>query len=122
MAFMTIGEFGERTRLSPKALRLYEQLGLVVPAEVDPGSGYRYYSPGQLADAQAIDALRQAGVPLADIRSFMRQPSQEQLDAWARRLQTDANHRLGALALASRAFTVPSGSRMVRAAAPTSIS
>jgi len=65
---------------------------------VDPGSGYRYYSPGQLADARAIDALRQAGVPLADIRAFRRRPSRELLDAWARQLETDANRRQGALA------------------------
>jgi PPM family protein phosphatase len=41
VTYITIGEFAERTRLSPKALRLYDRLGLVVPAKVDPGSGYR---------------------------------------------------------------------------------
>ena len=39
MTFMTIGDFAERTRLSPKALRRYDQLGLVVPAQVDASSG-----------------------------------------------------------------------------------
>jgi serine/threonine protein phosphatase PrpC len=67
---------------------------------VDPGSGYRYYSPGQLAEALVIDALRQAGVPLADIRSFLHQPSEGQLGVWARQLETDANHRQEALILA----------------------
>ena len=101
---MAIGEFSERSGLSAKRLRTYAAEGLLAPAAVDPGSGYRYYSPGQLADAQVIDALRQAGVPLADIRAFMRQPSREQLDAWARQLQTDANHRQRALALARHLF------------------
>jgi protein phosphatase len=97
---MPIGEFSDRSGLSAKRLRTYAAEGLLAPAAVDPGSGYRYYSPGQLADARVIDALRQAGVPLADIRAFRRRPSRELLDAWARQLETDANHRLGALALA----------------------
>jgi len=97
---MAIGEFSERSGLSPKRLRTYATEGLLAPAAVDPGSGYRYYSPGQLAEALVIDALRHAGVPLADIRAFLRQPSQEQLGAWARQLETDANHRQEALIMA----------------------
>jgi len=95
---MPIGEFSERSGLSAKRLRTYGAEGLLAPAAVDPGSGYRYYSPGQLADAQVIDALRQAGVPLADIRAFRRQPSSELFDAWARQLEIDVNQRQGALA------------------------
>jgi len=95
---MPTGEFSDRSGLSAKRLRTYAAEGLLAPAAVDPGSGYRYYSPGQLADARAIDALRQAGVPLADIRAFRRRPSRELLDAWARQLETDANRRQGALA------------------------
>jgi protein phosphatase len=97
---MLIGEFSDRSGLSAKRLRTYAAEGLLAPAAVDPGSGYRYYSPGQLADARVIDALRRAGVPLADIRAFRRRPSREQLDVWSRQLETDANHRQGALALA----------------------
>jgi serine/threonine protein phosphatase PrpC len=97
---MPIGEFSDRSGLSAKRLRTYATEGLLAPAAVDPGSGYRYYSPGQLADARVIDALRQAGVPLADIRAFRRRPSREQLDAWAKQLESDANHRQGALAQA----------------------
>ena len=99
---MAIGEFSDRSGLSAKRLRTYAAEGLLAPAAVDPGSGYRYYSPGQLADAQLIDALRQAGVPLADIRAFKRQPSQERLEVWARQLETEVNHRQGALTHARR--------------------
>ena len=97
---MAIGEFSDRSGLSVKRLRTYAAEGLLVPAAVDPVSGYRYYSPGQLADAQVIDALRRADVPLADIRAFMHQPSAEQLDAWVRQLHTDAEQRQEALAVA----------------------
>ena len=90
---MAIGEFSERSGLSAKRLRTYAAEGLLAPAAVDPTSGYRYYSPGQLVDARVIDALRQANLPLADIRAFMRQPSRERLDAWERQLQTNASSR-----------------------------
>jgi len=96
--FMPIGEFSDRCGLSAKRLRTYAAEGLLTPAAVDPGSGYRYYSPGQLADARMIDALRQAGVPLAEIRAFRLRPSEEKLEAWARQLEADADQRQGALA------------------------
>jgi DNA-binding transcriptional MerR regulator len=65
MTLMTIGEFGERTRLSLKAIRIYEQLGLVRPLQVDPRSGYRYYPEDQVETAQLIGLLRRPGIPLA---------------------------------------------------------
>jgi serine/threonine protein phosphatase PrpC len=102
---MAIGEFSDRSGLSAKRLRTYAAEGLLVPAAVDSSSGYRYYSPGQLAEARVIDALRHAGVPLADIRAFMHQPSREQLDHWMKQLHSDAKHRQGALALARQLLT-----------------
>ncbi len=103
---MAIGEFSERSGFSAKRLRTYAAEGLLAPAAVDPVSGYRYYSPGQLADAQVIDALRHANMPLADIRAFMRQPSRERLDVWERQLHANASHRQRALTLARHLFAV----------------
>jgi DNA-binding transcriptional MerR regulator len=68
---MTIGEFSKRSRLSAKALRLYDELGLLPPAEVDARSGYRLYGPAQLEPARIISTLRQLGFPLADIRAVL---------------------------------------------------
>ena len=56
---MSIGEFGSRSRLSAKALRLYDELSLLPPARVDEDSGYHFYEPGQLKQARLIAALRQ---------------------------------------------------------------
>ena len=114
---MSIGEFSQRSGLSAKRLRTYAAEGLLAPAAVDPGSGYRYYAPCQIADARVIDALRQAGLPLAEIRSFMGQPRREQLDAWVRQVHTDANHRQNALAVARDLFAA-SEDRMIRTASP----
>lgn len=68
MNLMSIGEFARRSRLSPKALRLYDELGLLAPASVDDDSGYRYYAESQLDRARLIAALRQLQISLAEIR------------------------------------------------------
>jgi len=64
MDLMTIGAFAERTRLSPKALRLYDRLGLLPPARTDPVSGYRFYSEDQVAAARLVALLRRLDMPL----------------------------------------------------------
>jgi DNA-binding transcriptional MerR regulator len=68
---MSIGEFARRSRLSPKALRLYGKLGLLAPARVDTDSGYRFYEEAQLERARLVAALRQLQVPLADIKGIL---------------------------------------------------
>src|SRR5215472_1248751 len=68
---MGIGEFARRSGLSAKALRLYDELGLLAPARVDPDNGYRWYSPHQLAAARLVGSLRQLGMPLAQIREVV---------------------------------------------------
>ncbi|MDQ0601038.1 DNA-binding transcriptional MerR regulator [Streptomyces canus] len=64
---LTIGAFAARARLSAKALRLYDRLGLLAPAQVDEASGYRYYRPGQVERARLVALLRQLDMPLARI-------------------------------------------------------
>jgi len=68
VSLLPIGAFAHATRLSPKALRLYNELGLLPPAFVDPSSGYRFYDPAQLDRARLVAWLRRLGMPLARIR------------------------------------------------------
>ncbi|WP_406371535.1 MerR family transcriptional regulator [Streptomyces sp. NBC_00647] len=68
MEMLTIGAFARASRLSPKALRLYDELELLRPARVDPETGYRYYAVGQLEQARLVAWLRRLGMPLARIR------------------------------------------------------
>lgn len=63
---MTIGEFARRSRLSLKALRLYEQLNLLKPAEIG-SQGYRRYAETQLPLARTIALLRRLDMPLAEV-------------------------------------------------------
>ncbi|MFB9688840.1 MerR family DNA-binding transcriptional regulator [Amycolatopsis plumensis] len=69
MNMVSIGEFSRLSRLSAKALRLYGELGLLVPAHVDAETGYRWYAVTQLDHARLVASLRRAEVPLARIRT-----------------------------------------------------
>jgi DNA-binding transcriptional MerR regulator len=71
---MSIGEFSRLTHLSVRTLRRYHDAGLLEPATVDPTTGYRYYSAGQIPTAQVIHRLRQLDVPLPDVERILRSP------------------------------------------------
>jgi len=64
---LTIGDFARATHLSVKALRHYHRIGLLVPAEIDPGSGYRHYATSQIAAAHIIRRFRELDMPLDEI-------------------------------------------------------
>ena len=64
---MPIGRFARLTGLTVKALRHYDEVGLLRPASVDPESGYRLYAPDQMRRAEAIQRLRRLELPLDDV-------------------------------------------------------
>ncbi len=66
-----IGEFARRSRLSLRALRLYDERGVLVPSRVDQASGYRYYATAQLDEARLVVMLRQLQMPLAAIKELL---------------------------------------------------
>lgn len=66
--FVSIGRFAQLCRLTPRALRLYDELGLLRPARVDEATSYRLYHLDQLDAARRIASLRALGVPLEEIR------------------------------------------------------
>lgn len=74
-ALVTIGDFAREAGLTPKALRLYDDLGLLTPAEVDRCSGYRRYAPSQLERARLVGSLRLLGMPLARIKQIVDLPA-----------------------------------------------
>jgi DNA-binding transcriptional MerR regulator len=70
-ALMSIGDFAQRTRLTPKALRIYDRTGLLRPAAVDQNTHYRRYGVSQVRVGQLIAALRGADINLAEIRLIL---------------------------------------------------
>jgi DNA-binding transcriptional MerR regulator len=71
---LAIGDFARATHLSIKTLRHYHQLGLLVPAEIDTGSGYRRYSIEQIPTAQVIRRFRDLDMPLERIGEVLVAP------------------------------------------------
>jgi DNA-binding transcriptional MerR regulator/effector-binding domain-containing protein len=71
---LAIGDFSRMTHLSVKALRHYHDVGILVPAEVDPASGYRFYEPSQVPVAQVIRRFRDLGMPLDEIKDVLQAP------------------------------------------------
>jgi DNA-binding transcriptional MerR regulator len=68
---LPIGMFSRASSLSIKTLRAYHEDGILVPAEVDRGSGYRLYTPDQLADAAIVRRLRALDLPLHRVRQVI---------------------------------------------------
>jgi DNA-binding transcriptional MerR regulator len=68
---ISIGEFARRSRLSLKALRLYDERGVLAPSRVDQASGYRYYGTAQLDEARLVVMMRQLQLSLAAIKELL---------------------------------------------------
>jgi DNA-binding transcriptional MerR regulator/ribosomal protein S18 acetylase RimI-like enzyme len=90
-------EFSVATGLSVKALRLYDERGLLVPARVDQTTGYRRYTEDQIATAGRIALLRRAGIGLADIGWFLAAPAAAVIDRWLADLAAETGVRRRAL-------------------------
>lgn len=71
---LAIGDFAKMTYLSIKSLRRYHEMGLLIPAEVDTASGYRYYDSSQVAVGQVIRRFRDLGMPLEQVRAMLNAP------------------------------------------------
>ena len=68
---MRIGELARRAGVTTKALRFYEQAG-VLPLPVRTGSGYRDYDETALARLGFVRAAQAAGLTLAEIRTVIK--------------------------------------------------
>lgn len=90
-------EFSAATGLSVKALRLYDERGLLAPARVDPAAGYRRCTEDQIATAGRIGLLRRAGICLADIERFLAAPAAAVIDQWRGDLAAETGVRRRAL-------------------------
>jgi DNA-binding transcriptional MerR regulator len=86
---LSIGEFARRSWLSPKALRLYESEGLLVPER--ESNGYRAYDTDQLRDARVVRLLRRLDMPVQQVRAVLDARPQDQaelVDAYWRSVES----------------------------------
>ncbi|MER6450015.1 MerR family transcriptional regulator [Streptomyces venezuelae] len=126
----SIGEMGRDSGLGVSALRFYDRAGVLLPARVDPATGYRWYAPEQLDEARLLARLRQAGMPLADVRLVLAAWSGGDtglvpllLDGHLRRLERELADARGALSavrarLGHKESTMPTTALTARLTVP----
>jgi DNA-binding transcriptional MerR regulator/effector-binding domain-containing protein len=93
-----IGEFSKLCQVTVKTLRHYEEIGLLIPNEVDEWTGYRYYDLSQLRRMNRIVFLKQLGFSLEEITELFEDgkeyPDTEQLRAKSKLCQQDIERLL----------------------------
>ncbi|MEV4611178.1 helix-turn-helix domain-containing protein [Kitasatospora sp. NPDC049258] len=98
---LTIGAMARRSGLTAKALRHYDRVGLLRPAEVDQETGYRYYRVEQVAAARLVRELRAVDLPLEQVRECLAagggEPVRRLLAEHRRRLQARLDRLRGAV-------------------------
>ena len=67
----SIGEFSKVTGLTVKTLRFYHEQGVLLPSQVDPETGYRYYAESKIETARVIRQLRGLGFSLMEVSEML---------------------------------------------------
>ncbi|MFC8943451.1 MerR family transcriptional regulator, partial [Streptomyces griseoincarnatus] len=73
---LSISDFSEMCYLSPQTLRYYHAEGLLVPADVDPRTGYRSYTFEQVEQAMLVTSLRGTGMSIKLVRRALDEPDE----------------------------------------------
>jgi DNA-binding transcriptional MerR regulator len=73
---LSISDFSEMCCLSPQTLRYYHSEGLLVPADVDPRTGYRSYTFEQVEQAMLVTSLRGTGMSIKLVRRALDEPDE----------------------------------------------
>jgi DNA-binding transcriptional MerR regulator len=113
-SLLPIGVFARKVGLPPSALRHYDGVGLLTPAQIDPVSGYRFYDSEQNGRARLIVGLRAVGLSIAEMAEILSSPGDEAAELLIRigadRLEraTRDRERLLGIAAQFRNTVVPS--------------
>uniref|UniRef100_UPI003FEE34B9 MerR family transcriptional regulator n=2 Tax=Dialister TaxID=39948 RepID=UPI003FEE34B9 len=79
---LSIGTMAALRGTSVQTLRLYDKKGLLPAARIDPDSGYRYYTNGQIFLFQTIRLLQRTGMSLAEIRETLQKDPVDLRSLW----------------------------------------
>lgn len=92
---LKIGDFSKLSLVSVKALRYYDERGLLKPAHVDPSTSYRFYSASQLTRLHRILAMKDMGLDLSQIAFLLDQePTPDQIRGMLRLKQVELHRQL----------------------------
>lgn len=118
---LSISAFARRVGLTSSALRFYDDCGLLHPAQVQAGSGYRLYAFDQEPRAVLLRSLREVDLPLAEARVVLDGPAEDSarvLRAHVRRLEDKIEPARRAAALVLESVSRPTNACEVTLAGP----
>lgn len=92
-----IGDFSKLTNLTVRALRHYEEVGLLTPAHIDQETNYRYYSAEQLSIVNKIKMLQQIGLPLKLIKEVIDSDDLSTLEYYYKKREEEIKEELESL-------------------------
>lgn len=70
--YLSIGKVSKLKNVSIKSLRYYDEIGVLKPAYINPGTNYRYYTEDQLFLLDAIILCLELGIPLKDLSNYVK--------------------------------------------------
>lgn len=83
LGFLTLGQMADIHRLNKRTLHYYDEIGLFSPA-FKGENGYRYYGFEQSMELEHILALRELGMSIEEIKTYLRHPNPEDFQTIAR--------------------------------------
>lgn len=75
-----IGEFSKIVSIPVRTLRYYDEIGILIPSEVDQFTGYRYYTEENIMECELIQLLKSIDFTLEEIRRYKENLTIEVLD------------------------------------------
>lgn len=69
--YLSIGKVAKQKNISIKALRYYDEIGIFVPAYINPKTNYRYYTKEQLPMLDAVNLCLKLGIPLKTLPTYI---------------------------------------------------
>ena len=95
---LSIGEVAKIRDTNVQSLRYYEKLGILIPAYINPDSGYRYYTPDQIMILDTIILCIELGIPLKELKEYVGKDGQlefERLLNYGRMLAKEKIQKIG---------------------------
>lgn len=89
---LSIGEVARARNINVQSLRYYERLGVLIPAYINPETGYRYYSLEQLMILDTIILCVELGISLKELKNYVNEEGQlefERLLRAGKKIATD---------------------------------
>lgn len=94
MERLNIGRMAQLNCISKRALRMYDEMGLLVPAQRDETTGYRYYTLDQCGTLDAIQQLQHLGFSLEEIKGLLQSPDPRALYRSLEAHESDLDERM----------------------------